>query len=177
LQPKRIVLTGAPSTGKTTVIKLLKQKGYYCFDEISREIIQEFQKKGIEAPFLSHPNEFSSFLFSGRIDQYENISPSTQLSFYDRGIHDIIAYLHYSKKQVPENFIKKSESTLYDQVFLFPPWKDIYTTDSERLENFNEACEIHKSIKLTYLNTGHFPIEVPFGTVENRVSFILNSLK
>ena len=38
---KKFVITGAPGTGKTSILNHLKTKGYNCIDEISREIISE----------------------------------------------------------------------------------------------------------------------------------------
>ena len=42
---KRIIITGGPSSGKTSIIDALKDEGYSCFDEVSREIIQEMNIK------------------------------------------------------------------------------------------------------------------------------------
>jgi predicted ATPase len=36
-----IILTGGPSSGKTSIIEKLKEKGYLCIDEVGRQIIQE----------------------------------------------------------------------------------------------------------------------------------------
>ena len=38
---QKFIITGAPGTGKTSIINHLKKKGYNCIDEISREIISE----------------------------------------------------------------------------------------------------------------------------------------
>ena len=35
------IITGAPGTGKTTIINALKKEGYSCAEEISRELIAE----------------------------------------------------------------------------------------------------------------------------------------
>ena len=42
--PKKIVLIGGPATGKTTLINALKTQGYYCMDEISRQVTLDAQK-------------------------------------------------------------------------------------------------------------------------------------
>ena len=31
---KKIIISGAPGTGKSSIIKELKEKGYFCFDEV-----------------------------------------------------------------------------------------------------------------------------------------------
>ena len=38
---KNIVITGAPGTGKTSIINELKKKKYNCYDEVSRKIISD----------------------------------------------------------------------------------------------------------------------------------------
>ena len=59
---KRIVITGGPGTGKTLIINSLKKKGFYCFDEVSREIIlQQNIKKGDATPW-NNILEFSKML-------------------------------------------------------------------------------------------------------------------
>ena len=37
---RRILITGSPGSGKTTIIKGLKKKGYKVFDEFSRSLIK-----------------------------------------------------------------------------------------------------------------------------------------
>jgi len=36
---KKVVITGGPGTGKTSVIKELMDRGYKCYDEGSRDVI------------------------------------------------------------------------------------------------------------------------------------------
>ena len=42
---KRIIITGGPCSGKTSIIEALKEREYYCFNEVSREIIQDMDIK------------------------------------------------------------------------------------------------------------------------------------
>ena len=37
---KRFIITGAPSTGKSSLINELSNMGYECFNEVSRSIIK-----------------------------------------------------------------------------------------------------------------------------------------
>ena len=63
---KKIIITGGPGTGKTSLIEELRKNDFKCFDEISREITLKYRKKGIEQLFLSDPNLFSQELLNGR---------------------------------------------------------------------------------------------------------------
>ncbi len=175
---QKIVITGGPSTGKSTIIEELTHRGYFCMPEISREIIAEAQKKGIEQLFLTDPLLFSDMLLKGRIEQYEKaLKSDASLVFFDRGVPDIQAYLNYKGDDYPEKFDEKSRFYKYSKIFILPPWEEIHQTDQERYENFKQAKEIHKNLIKTYENIGYICIEVPIGTVKERTNFILEHLK
>ena len=42
---KKILITGGPSTGKSTLVSELENNGLHCFHEISRELTQKMRKK------------------------------------------------------------------------------------------------------------------------------------
>ena len=115
---KKIIITGGPGTGKTSLIEELRKNDFKCFDEISREITLKYREKGIKQLFLSDPNLFSQELLNGRIEQFNN---STKLqadyAFFDRGIPDIIAYLDYINSDYPNHFTEASMNYKYDLVF------------------------------------------------------------
>jgi predicted ATPase len=59
-------------------------------------------------------------------------------------------------------------------VFVLPPWEDIYESDEARYENFEQAKLIYNHLLETYQNYGYHLIEVPRGTVEERIKYILS---
>ncbi len=176
--PKRILLCGAPSSGKTTIVNALITKGYYCKPEISREIIKEAQNNGIENPFLEDPEGFDSKLLVRRIEQFELSVKELQHNyiFYDRGILDNVAYMNFGLNHIPKTFEEALITYPYDTIFLFEPWKKIHVLDKERYESFEIATKIDRAFKKV-LNTYRLPYTtIPFDTVENRVIFILENL-
>ena len=91
-----VVLIGGPSSGKTTLIEALKEKGHTCYPEVSREVIREAQEQGIEQLFLEKPLLFSELLLEGRKRQFkEALNEEASIVFLDRGIPDVLAYMHY----------------------------------------------------------------------------------
>jgi predicted ATPase len=87
LKTRKIAIIGGPSTGKTTLINALKSDGYYCMEEISRQITIDAQKKGIEQLFLEDPLLFSQQLLIGRQNQFNQADSLKQdLVFFDRGL-------------------------------------------------------------------------------------------
>lgn len=175
---QKVVITGGPGTGKSTLIKALQKLNYKCLDEISRAVIQEAQKQGISQLFLEQPLYFSELLLKGRLEQFTKAdSIDNSPVFFDRGIPDVIAYLDYLGHTYPDTFSTTATQNRYTIAFILEPWEAIYTTDNERYESFEQAQRIHKHIVNTYANYQYTPISVPFGTVQTRVDFILNTLQ
>ena len=172
-----VVIIGGPGTGKTTIIEGLLAKGFCCYPEISREVTLEAKKQGIEQLFLENPLLFSELLLEGRKKQFYNAQNEPHdIIFLDRGIPDVLAYMHYIGDSYPAFFDLACCEHIYTKIFLLPPWEEIYESDNERYENFEQATLIYNHLTETYQKYGYHLIEVPKGTVEERISFILNQL-
>lgn len=181
---KKIVITGGPGTGKTSIINELKQQNYYCFDEIIRNLTVEAkeeqeQSKHISNPiaFVNNPLDFNTKLLNGRVNQFKQaVNIKEPLIFFDRGIPDVLAYMSFFNQDYNNDFLTVCERHRYNVIFLLPPWKNIYKSDNERFESFEEAVEIHDFLETIYKNLGYRVIEVPFGTIQERTQFIVNSI-
>jgi predicted ATPase len=174
---KKIVITGGPGSGKTTLISSLKEQGHQCMSEISRTVTLEAQKQGIDQLFLEDPILFSEKLLEGRLNQFNDTKNLKKpFLFFDRGLPDITAYMDYSNTQYPTRFFDVCSTNRYDHIFLLPPWKEIYKQDNERYETFNEALKIHTYLIKGYEKYGYRVIEVPFGSIESRMKYIFNQL-
>lgn len=177
MKARKIVITGGPGTGKTSIIRELEEKGHYCLHEISRQITLEAQQKGISQLFLSEPLLFSELLLEGRIQQFLDADNfRSRHVFIDRGIPDVVAYMDYFGNDYPRVFSDVCREYVYDQVFLLPPWQEIYISDNERYETFKQAETIYGHLKQSYEQAGYKPVEVPVGKLEERVEFILSHL-
>lgn len=178
MEKEIVVIIGGPGTGKTTIIDNLLSKGHCCYPEVSREIISEAQKQGIEQLFLEKPLLFSELLLEGRKKQYQNAkSEPHKTVFLDRGIPDVLAYMHYIGDSYPSFFDQACRDHNYDRIFILPPWEEIYVSDDERYENYEQAKLIYNHLVETYEKYGYNLIEVPKGTVEERTNYILEALK
>ncbi|MEA1787134.1 ATP-binding protein [Arenibacter sp. GZD96] len=177
MNPIKVVITGGPSTGKTSVIKRIEERGFLCLHEISRSITLEARAEGIPQLFLTDPLRFSKRILEGRLAQfYEAENALTDIVFLDRGLPDVLAYMDGVHQKYTRDFVDACKNNRYDNVFLLPPWKDIYTADNERHENFDEAIRIHDFLERTYTNYGYRVQEVPISSVDERVNFILSAL-
>lgn len=172
---KKIVITGGPSTGKTSIINELLRRGFVCLEEVSRQVTLDAQKQGIDQLFLTEPLLFSDMLLEGRRNQFfEAISSDEEFTFLDRGIPDVVAYMDFLGTNYPERFIEACNEHTYEHVFILAPWQQIYVSDNERYENFDQAVQIHDHLVNTYSQFGYNLDDVPFDSIEKRTDFILN---
>lgn len=171
------MITGGPGTGKSSIIRKLEGGGHECLHEISRQVTLEAQKQGISQLFLEKPVLFSEKLLEGRIIQHKeaDMLPSTTV-FIDRGIPDVLAYMNFFNTTYPEHFVEACEKHVYDHIFILPPWKEIYISDNERYESFNESRKISLYLEKIYKQFGYNPIEVPKIPIPDRIDFILSKL-
>lgn len=177
MQKKIIVIIGGPGSGKSTIIDALIAKGHCCYPEISREITLKAKKEGVDQLFLENPLLFSKLLLEGRIKQYQNATEEPhEIVFLDRGIPDVLAYMHYIGDECPTYFDEACKTHIYSKIFILPPWEEIYLSDEERYENFEQANLIYHFLKETYQNYGYDLIEVPKNTIDNRILFILDKI-
>lgn len=175
---QKIVITGGPGTGKSSLINELIHQNYFCMLEISRKVTSDAKKKGIDQLFLTEPLLFSQLLLEGREQQFVDAGKeNTSIVFFDRGIPDVHAYMNYIGVDYPDLYKERSLKYKYTSVFMTPPWQEIYHSDDERYENFEQSLAIHNHLEKTYLELGYSILNVPIGSVRERVQFILNSLK
>lgn len=171
------MITGGPGTGKTMVINELIKRSFICKTEISRQVTLKARKEGIEQLFLTQPLLFSELLLEGRVAQFLEAENSTdKLVFFDRGIPDVHSYMNFLKTDYPEIYLENSDAHRYSKVFLMPPWEEIYISDNERYETYEESLQIYSHIRKAYLDLGYQVTEVPHGSIVERTDFILNSI-
>lgn len=173
------ILTGGPGAGKTTLLNALKSSGFTTVDEEGRRIIKEqLEANGEGLPWVNK-ELFARLMFNAAVKAYKNIAQTLLNTpvFFDRGIIDTIGYLKLEKIPVPKEMEMRAYEMEYNRnVFILPPWKEIYENDNERKQSLEVAKSTFECMVETYKEYGYHLIEVPKISVDQRVNFILNTL-
>lgn len=165
------VLTGAPCSGKTSVLEGLADCGHPVVHEVARFFIDSQLAKGsslseIKADILTF--ERGILLEKVRI---EKKLPKDRLVFLDRAVPDSIAYFQLEGLDIEEP-LKYSQSLMYRNVFLFDRLN--FEADPVRSENQALAARIEALLTESYAMLGYAVIRVPVLTVDQRIDFVLS---
>lgn len=177
MKPKKVIVSGGPGFGKTSIINELEAQNHICMHEVSRSIIKEQLEIGGDILPWKNLSTFSRLIFERRVKQFEE-AVENKWVFFDRGLPDIMAYMGKDELEIPSKYIQKiQECSYFPHVFIVPPWKEIYAKDEERKEDFITASELHNYISDTYNNLGYNTVVIPKISVVDRVKFILDYIE
>ena len=171
------VLTGGPGSGKTALIEVLRQSGYYCTVEAGRGVIQEQMLIGGHALPWADRSLFADLMLSWEMRSYRMAQPQSESVFFDRGVIDVLEYLSLLGQAIPEYMQKAAEKFRYNRrVFIAPPWEEIFHQDGERKQDFEEAVRTYDAMVTTYNQYGYELLELPRVSVRERLDFVLQEV-
>lgn len=171
------VLTGGPGAGKTTLINYLADLGYRCMPEAGRAVIRQQLGCGGAALPWSDKTAYARLMYERDMAAYQRACDMNGPVFFDRGIVDTIAYLQLEQLPVPESLqTAASRCRYHTTAFIMPPWRQIYRSDQERLQDLSTAIATYHAMIKTYSQYGYALVHVPRLPVAQRAAFILNAI-
>jgi predicted ATPase len=169
---KRFILTGAPGSGKTAILRQLEVEGYGIVEEAATDVIALQQAKGVAEPWTQ-----ASF-----VDQIVTLQAKRRtrltdpVQFHDRSAFCTAAladYLGYPPSAVltRELDLLKSE-TFYQKRVFFVQSLGFVTPSAARRISLDEARRFEAVHEKTYRLHGFELIPISPGSVLDRVAAI-----
>ena len=167
------IITGAPCSGKTTVIKEIERRGIRVIHEVARAYIDRQLGKGlrlnqIKADLL----QFERRILHAKI-RIEDSLTATEPVFFDRGVPDSIAYYNLEGLD-PAEPLKHSLRTGYSRIYFFERFD--FLKDGVRSEDAVIAARLNDLLLEAYERIGYDIIMVPVMPVKDRTDLILENI-
>lgn len=170
---KWYVITGVPSSGKTTVLDHLSKAGYRTVPETARVLIDEGMAQGkTVAEIRSNEADFQRRVLELKLKNEAGL-PLDETIFLDRAMPDSVAY--YTLCGIdPQEACAICRRDLYQKVFLMEPIA--FTQDYARTESPEAIARLNGLLQDAYEQLGYEVIAVPAMSVEDRVRFIMTRM-
>jgi predicted ATPase len=171
------VITGAPGSGKTPIVRELIALGFSGVNEPAREVLAEQRATGGSSVHDTDPRLFCHLMLSRAIADFERTGGARTPVFFDRGIPDQIGYAELFGLDTSMAERAATAHRYNDVVFALPGWPGIYVTDSERTMTFESAQAFGERVRHIYEGLGYTVVAVPRDTVGGRARFIVETLR
>lgn len=177
MMQKRICLTGAQGTGKTTVLNIFREKGWPVITEVVRNLVKE---KGISIN-KEGTDETQMLVFN----TYKDVLGNTPAYVSDRGLTDVISYTASGvmDDKVSEEVMTKQEEILKefikanpDIVYVYFPIEFPVVADGTRSTDEDYRKRIDQLIAGALRGFG-LPYLTVHGTPEERFDQIMEYIE
>ncbi|WP_346894499.1 AAA family ATPase [uncultured Roseibium sp.] len=172
---RHVILSGYSGGGKSTLTAELKRRGFETVEEPGRRIVsQEMRGDGGALPWVDL-EAFARRAIDMASKDRESAKDVDGWVFFDRSLIDAAVALEHATGIAAANTLGKTDR-YHRQVFLTPPWPEIFVTDSERRNGLDEAVEEYERLYVAYKDLGYEVIVLPRTDVHARADFLLNRL-
>lgn len=168
------VITGAPCSGKTTLIELLAEAGFQTAYETARLYFESEMAKGRTSQEIrdsGHSTQMGIFRMQQRLEN--ELSPADMV-FLDRGLPDSLTF-HRVFGLNPDELLLECFKHRYASVFTLdrlPFTREIQLGPEEE----QPARFIDKWLELDYAALGYNVVRVPVFPPQERLAFVLEKI-
>jgi len=168
------VISGAPASGKTTLVEELERRGHRVIHEVARAIIEREMEHGRTLEEIRSDKEsFENLVLNTKI-AIEAELPRDEVIFFDRAVPDSIAYFDIAGLNA-EEAVAKSPRNRYKKVFLLDRLP--YLKDDSRIEDQEEAAILDQSLEASYSGLGYEVIRIGVMPVKERLRRVIGEVE
>jgi predicted ATPase len=171
-----VIISGCSGGGKSTLLAELRRRGHEVVEEPGRRIVaRELHTGGVALPWLDSLAFVRQAMALSLADRAA-AEARPGLVFFDRGLIDAAVALQYLTDEPALDGLRHAHR--YNrQVFLAPPWPEIYQTDRERRHGFADAVAEYDRLCAAYPVLGYEVCVLPKIDVADRADFVFATLR
>jgi len=170
-----VVLSGCSGGGKSTLLAELARRGHAVVEEPGRRIVQaELEGDGRALPWTDLA-AFARRAVDLALADRDAAGARSGWVFFDRGLVDAAAALEHATGEPAIRTLGEAHR-YHPNVFLAPPWPEIYVDDPERRHGFEAAAAEYGRLERAYRALGYRQVELPRVSPAERADFVLAAL-
>jgi predicted ATPase len=176
---KRYVVTGAPGSGKTAVIRQLEIDGFGVVEETATDVIALWQAMGATEPW-TRPEFIEAILHLQHLRERRAVCATDLVQFHDRSVICTTALADYLGFTRSENLLEqlrrvRAENVFEDRVLFLKNLGFITRTEARRI-TYEETLRFERCHERVYRDLGFAITLVEPGSVSDRVKQIKRTL-
>lgn len=172
---KFVILSGCSGGGKSTLLAELAKRGFTVTEEPGRRIVKQQLEAGGEALPWVNMAAFARCAIRMTLQDLADAQKRPGVTFFDRGLIDAVTALqHTTGEAISSDLI--AANRYHEEVFMTPPWPEIYHADTERRHDLEDAVAEYERLTNIYPALGYKVRVLPKLPVEQRADYILMHL-
>jgi len=177
---KRFILTGAPGSGKTAIIRQLDLEGFSVVEEAATDVIAAAQARGVAEPWAD-PSFIDAIVNLQKQRQVHASCLPVEIQFHDRSVVCTAAlakYLGYSFSALLTSELDRiqKEAIFETRVFFIQNLGFITPTRARRI-SFEESLRFENIHQETYRSLGFELMQVQPAALLDRVRIIQEAIR
>ncbi|WP_300435602.1 AAA family ATPase [uncultured Mameliella sp.] len=173
---RHVILSGCSGGGKSTLLAELRRRGFATVEEPGRRIVaEEMRGEGRALPWVDLAAFARRATDLAHRDR-DAVAQAPGWVFFDRGLVDAAIALEHAIGK-PASCSLSGTVRFHRQVFLVPPWPEIYRQDGERQQDLAAGVEEYNRLCDVLPRLGYAPVILPRTDVETRADIVLGCLR
>ena len=177
---QRFILTGAPGSGKTAILRQLEVDGCSVVEEAATDLIALRQAKGIAQPWMQ--DGFLEAVVELQMQRVERaFYESAEVQFHDRSVICTMALARYLNRPVPCVLLReverfRADDLFHKEVFFIRNLGFVEPTEARRI-SFEQSLHFERIHEETYRECGCTLIFIEPAALQDRVAGIREAVR
>lgn len=176
LHPPRtrwVVITGPPSSGKSTLLRLFEEAGEQTSGDSTRALLADVAAAGRDAKEFRFADDFQPRALQamaaaeGRLDRRRRV-------YLEYALPCNIAFHRTEGRALTPGLAEAARRVRYEAVFILAPLQ--WENDAQRVEDAEYQAKVHRHMFDVYRELGYEPIAVPVMSPSERRDFVLAAI-
>jgi predicted ATPase len=169
------ILTGAPGSGKTAILRQLEADGFAVAEEAATAVIALRQALGVPEPW--HTTGFADQIADLQRQRWEAARVDDErVVFFDRAPACTLALCRWMGVPPPYRVVAEVARGGYERTAFFVRQQGHVEPTAARRISFEDSLRFERVHEATYRELGFDLVEVPAGPLPDRVLIITNRI-